>query len=528
MAGASEIRQLPGFYSSPLGIKLSYQLKKFFLSKKLIPRGKVSVESCSHLDFYPCYSFTAALQRQKFTLLNRSKEFKEKINWNFKGFGMLWNISFNSFDFLCSESTTKEDGLNAIRSFIRSSRDNKSFFDSHCISQRIINCIKFASRNKIEDPLINEFIYGQCLYLRKNPEFHQRNHHILDNGFALLFAAMYFRRQEFFDFSEKLLCANIPIQILPDGAHVELSPMYHLHVLHRMLDAVHLMNRSDYNSNRLMKTLKAVIPKMLGWIRQMQLANGNLPAFNESAEGLMQESRAVLRMAAALKSEVALVPLKESGFRKLKNRNFEMIVDVNGFVQSGIFNHYHDDTFHFILNVFGDPFIVDTGVSTYTKGKETTYERSPMAHNTVTLPRFKRKFRLNPGKLSKVIHLNEMGNEIEATHDGYSHLGVMHTRKITMKSDCIEITDSVRSTRPGKPVKCNAYLHIDKKSGLKRKDNKFVSRFTTIEFMNHSSLSLQEGWHSPTFGRRSSCFVINAGFQNEFVTRISVNKNPSG
>jgi hypothetical protein len=201
-----------------------------------------------------------------------------------------------------------------------------------------------------------------------------------------------------------------------------------------------------------------------------------------------------------------------------------MIVDVNGLTPSEAPGHSHVDTFHFILNVFGDPFIVDTGVSTYSPGKERIYERSTMAHNTVAISNLNQSeiyssFRV--GRKAKVIKLSERTNEIEGTHDGYSHMGVFHTRKIMLKNNTVEIIDRVNSK---KPVKCKAFLHIDKKCGLVRKDDSFISRFTTIEFSNHSSLSLNEGWHAPAFGVRTPCFVIATGFQNEFVTRIKLNK----
>ena len=121
----------------------------------------------------------------------------------------------------------------------------------------------------------------------------------------------------------------------------------------------------------------------------------------------------------------------------------------------------------------------------------------------------------------KVIDQKENFNEIESTHDGYSHEGILHTRKIVLKSDGLEITDKVSCD---KPVTCTSFLHIDKKSGLIKKNDKFVSRFTSIEFLNHSSTSLEDGWHAPSFGVRSPCFVIKTSFQNEIITRIRLNK----
>jgi hypothetical protein len=231
-----------------------------------------------------------------------------------------------------------------------------------------------------------------------------------------------------------------------------------------------------------------------------------------------------MKLAAQVNAEAVIVPLKESGYRKMKNRNFELVVDVNGLSPAEAPGHSHADTFHFILNVFGDPFIVDTGVSTYTNGKERQYERSTMAHNTVMVSNENQSEIYNSfrvGRRAKVINLKEKNNEIEATHDGYSHRGVLHTRRIILYNDAIEIVDKIKSK---KPVSCQAFLHVDKKSGLIRKEDKFLSKFTTIEFSNHSVISLNEGWHASSFGVKTPCYVISTVFEKEFVTRIKLNR----
>ncbi len=517
-------RTVSRFKSAQLGEKFNYQFKKFCYEKKLLGKNKAPLIHSFPVDFLPAFSTVSMVKRHKFFLLNRSKDFKEHVNWNFKGFGLLWNIMLNSFDYLNTEEMNADEGVKLIQSFIHDSKANKTIYDSHCISLRIINAIKFCSRFKINEPMINEFIHFQCLYLKKNPEFHLRNNHLLENGFALLFAALYFKDHSLYEFSERLLISNIPKQILPDGAHFELSGMYHLRILQRMLDSLYVLEKTEFQTSRLRKQIKSHASLMLGWIQQMQMTNGSLPAFNDSNEGFGPTLRSIFCMAARLKLDSSVVSLKESGYRKLKNRNFELIVDVNGLSPNEAPGHSHADALHFILNVFGDPFIIDTGVSTYCKGKERIYERSTMAHNTVVVANQSQSeiydsFRV--GRRANIVHLKESNNEIEAAHDGYSHLGVVHTRKIMLKSDGIEIIDKIQSK---KPIKCNAFLHIDKKSGLVQKGDKFVSRFTSIEFLNSSSVSLGEGWHSPSFGMRSPCFVISTVFQNEFITRIRLNK----
>jgi hypothetical protein len=517
-------RTVTKFKPAQLGEKFNYQLKKFCFEFKLLGGLKKPAGAGLSLEFLQSYSNCTHASGKKFTLLNRSKEFRDVINWNFKGFGQLWYIVLNSFEYLNCEKIGAGEGLSILHSFIENQKDNKSLFDSHCISQRIINTIKFCSRFKISDATVNQFIYSQTLYLRKNPEFHLRNNHLLDNGFAILFASLYFKNIQLYRFAEKLLSTHLPKQILPDGAHFELSPMYHMLMLHRMIDSLHLLNRSDFPSDRLRGLLKIHIPKMLGWLKQMQMENGCIPAFNDSAEGYGFGVRAILKLAAELDLVSSKVVLKESGFRKLKNRTFEIIADVNGLVPAVAPGHSHADTFHFVLNVFGDPFVIDTGVSTYSKGKDRNYERSTQAHNTVVVQNLNQSEIYNSfrvGRRAKIVSLMENENEIEGTHDGYSHKGILHTRKISLKKDYIEIIDKITAK---KPVSCKAFLHIDKKSGLVKKSNSLVSRFTTIEFSNNSSVSVSNGWHSTSFGVKSPCYVIGTTFQDELVTRIKLNK----
>jgi hypothetical protein len=518
-------RTVSKFKPTQLGEKFNYQLKKFCFEFKLLGTYKKPIPVSEPLDILKAFYHGAMLNGKKFTLLNRSKEFKDEINWNFKGFGLLWYVELNSFEYLNAEKIVPEEGLKVLQSFINNAKENKSLYDSHCISQRIINTIKFCSRFNITEPGIDQFIYSQCIYLRKNPEFHLRNNHLLDNGFALLFGALYFSDRQLYSFSEKLLSTNIPKQILSDGAHFELSPMYHMLMLHRMLDSLYLLNRSDFPSERLRQILKVYIPKMLGWIRQMQMDNGSLPAFNDSAEGHGCNLRTLLRLAGELQIDTAKIALKESGFRKLKNRTFEMIADVNGLAPTVSPGHSHADTFHFILNVFGDPFIIDTGVSTYSKGKERNYERSTQAHNTVVIEdenqsEIYNSFRV--GRRASVISLEEGENELTGTHNGYAHQGAMHTRKITLKSDHIEIIDKIISK---KPLNCKAFLHIDKKSGLVNKNNLLISRFTAIEFSNQTSVVITDGWHASGFGVKLPCYVVGTTFQNELITRIKLIKH---
>ena len=58
--------------------------------------------------------------------------------------------------------------------------------------------------------------------------------HLLENGFSLLFGSYYFRDEKLYSKAKEIIKTELREQILDDGAHFELSPMYHSIILHRI------------------------------------------------------------------------------------------------------------------------------------------------------------------------------------------------------------------------------------------------------------------------------------------------------
>ena len=65
--------------------------------------------------------------------------------------------------------------------------------------------------------------------------------HLLENAFSLLFGAYYFQDEKLYTKSYDLLISELNEQVLKDGAHFELSPMYHQIILSRLLDSIQLI-----------------------------------------------------------------------------------------------------------------------------------------------------------------------------------------------------------------------------------------------------------------------------------------------
>ena len=134
-----------------------------------------------------------------------------------------------------------QEGLAWIERFIGSIENNAIAADPYPISLRGINWIKFVSLHREElTPsqlaMIDTSLYSQYRVLERRTERHLLANHYLENGFSLLFAAVYFRDAAFWKKARQIVTAQLEEQILPDGAHYELSPMYHCVILEDLPD----------------------------------------------------------------------------------------------------------------------------------------------------------------------------------------------------------------------------------------------------------------------------------------------------
>ncbi len=499
----------------------------YALRKAKADRGSLQISDPGTLTISPIrlrkyLPLHASVHDGNFHFLNRNKKFDVDPDWNFKEFGALWNIRLNSFDYLYHPDTSQKDGMFLIHSFIRKAAGNQQLFDSYCVSQRVMNWIGFLSRYDIHDEEILSFLWRQAYYLSVNPEYHLKNNHLLDNGFALLRAGLFFGEEKFFHAGQAILITELNKQILNDGAHIELSPMYHCAVLWRLLETIDSMAiiRQDYYP---LNTLLAdVASKMCGWLSAIVFDNGDLPAINDSASDGCPPVHAIADYAHDLGLKCAHTPLSVSGLRKFRNRHFELLVDVHGFTHAASPGHAHADALSFLLHVFGSPYIIDTGVSVYEKGPVRSYERSTAAHNTVEIAGRNQSEvygNFRAGRRARIINLKEAGHVIEATHDGYKTLGALHTRKIEFHEREIVITDKIN--QQGSPLGV-AYLHVDKKCGLRLENARLISKFVQVSFEGADHVECSDTWHSPSFGVQLPAYKVKIPFSGNLVTRISI------
>ena len=432
---------------------------KYDFAKKTNEKQSISLKSS-------VVQYENWISGNEFSFLNKKYDFKNEINWDFADFGKLWVYNLCYFEFLEQKTMDKANGLRLIHEFIQKLPNLKNANEPFPTALRLMYWTKFVTKNEICDTAIDESFLAQAHILADNLEYHILGNHLLEDGFGLLMAAYYFQNDTLYQKAKTIIIDELQEEILADGGHFELSPMYHQHILFRVLDAINLTkNNAFYTNAELLPLLTAKAEIMLGWLALMTFENGEVPMFNDSAPNIAPTSAQLFAYAKQLDIAKKIVPLRESGYRKFKNDRLEVIVDVGNIGADYILGHAHSDTFGFVVNIDNQPFIVDTGISTYESNAARQHERGTAAHNTVMVNGLEQSevwggFRV--AKRAKINFLQDTNFSCEATHNGYENIGIAHKRRYeNSQNKNFTITDTVFDTKTQKNVEnWQSFVHF--------------------------------------------------------------------
>jgi len=465
-------------------------------------------------------------KNNSFTFLNISHSFSDKINWNIDQFGKLWAYNLNYFDFLNQENISKETGLKLIQDFIKYDALIKDGKEPYPISLRGINWVQFLSNNQVKDELINNTLYFHYCILFKNLEYHLLGNHLLENAFSLLFGAYYFQDEKFYTKSYDLLISELNEQVLKDGAHFELSPMYHQIILTRVLNSIQLIKlNSTWKKNDLISFLEQKASLMISWLQNITYYSGKIPMVNDATYNIAPSSNQLFSYAKNLGILNQKIPLSDSGYRKIISGNYELFIDVGNVGTSYQPAHAHSDTFNFELIKDGNPIFVDTGISTYEKNAIRQYERATSSHNTVKIGSKDQTqvwggFRV--AKRAKIIHLTEKPNFIEASHDGYLSDGYKHSRSFLWGEKYLILKDKINRSTSNK-AKAYFHLHFSVTKPLVDGNNVILESLgVSIEFEGASNICIEEYQLSLGFNKTNKAFKLIIDFDKNLKTLIDL------
>ena len=308
-------------------------------------------------------------EKDYYRLLNIEILFDQSLDWNYLNNGKLWAYHLNYFDYLHQNDMSKENGLRLIENFLADTSNRQIGLEPYPTSLRLINWIKFLSRYNNYPQEIIDSLHAQYQVLLVQIEYHLLGNHLLENAFSLVYGAVFFDDTQLRIFATRILKKELEEQFLNDGAHFELSPMYHAILLQRSLDVYNLLINNEHKFFDVQRMLETKIGMMINWLYTIRFKNGDLPMVNDSTNDQALDTDILLDYANKLGFTPSNVSLFDSGYRKLNHFNFELFLDV-GKIGPDYQPHAHSDTLSFILYYKQNPTIVDTGISTYEKTKQ--------------------------------------------------------------------------------------------------------------------------------------------------------------
>lgn len=509
-------------------IQVRYRL--WYIIRDKFLRSSVDLYSFSackeghSLDLITSIPSRKSVTNHKFTFLNQSHTFEDAINWNIKKYGKLWAYKLNYFDYLHQRGMSKEIGLQLIYEFINQISDNEEGLEPYPLSLRGINWIKFLSKHRIEDREIDFILYSQYQILLNNLEYHILGNHLLENGCSLLFGALYFQDRKLWEKAEEIIASELDEQILDDGGHYERSVMYHCVILERLLDCYYLLkNNSFFKQDRLESRIGQATKKMQGWLMWMQWENGGLPEVNDHVTELVPSVSGLFSYAAQLNLQPVQSVLSESGYRKYKEGDYEILVDVGNIGPDYVPGHAHSDIFSFLLRINGKDIITDTGTSTYENNSRRNKERSTLAHNTVMVNGKEQNevwaaFRV--GRRGHVEILEDFEKRIKARHDGYAFIDVIHERHFEFGKDTITICDSLKGKNAN--IRGAFYLHFYPGVQIQEVENEVKGEFFTISFSGYPKIQLDTYQKALGYKKLKDANRAVIFFENELITKINI------
>ena len=439
--------------------RIYYALYKPILSKKY----KIEVNQNINSKLYFLKKKNSFYLPNNFIFLNQKQQFSKNIDWNIYKMSDLWKYNLNYFDYINQKDIKKNNKVKLINQWIEGNKEIDNIgWDPYPTSLRIVNWVKFFLSENYKDIYILENLYKQLRWLNRRIEFHLQANHLLSNLKAIIFGSTLFNGKEsnyWFENACNHLEREIDIQILNDGGHFELSPMYHSIVLEDILDIINILKKYHFRKkNKLIKKLNKKVKKMIYWLEVMSHNKTSISFFNDTCDEIAPTLVDLKFYAKKIGIKLIkiknkkIIFLKDSGYAILHENHFKLIIDIGNVgadIQPG---HGHADALSFETSIKGNKFIVNSGISTYDETKERLFQRSTAAHSTIEINKSNssevwKSFRVARRAIVFNIKYSKGRNyqKISASHQGYTRFSrnLVHTREWKLSKNSFTIYDEI-------------------------------------------------------------------------------------
>ncbi|QCX34375.1 hypothetical protein FDN13_12055 [Caloramator sp. E03] len=370
------------------------------------------------------------------------------------------------------------------------------------------------------------YLHGRFIYKNlENYGEHYNNHYLSDLA-GLIWLGIYFgdfyindkeknnNPKDWLKYGISEFEKEMKKEVNIDGTDYESSTSYHRLVTELFLITTILCSKNNINfSIEYIKRLE----KMCEFIMQITKPNGKSPLIGDADDGRLvilsdyhnwdrRDFRHILSVAGeyfdrddfryfgkdfredalwilgsykdSLKEyKLSSIAYNDGGYYILRNDKFYCLIRCGQLSCRGEGGHSHNDQLSIELNVEGEDFIIDPGSYLYTADyKMRNVFRSTNMHSTLYIEGFEQN-EFNPYDLFYMKEetfgrcLNFTENIFFGEHYGYyKKCGVIHQRRVKIKDEMLEITDTLKGDINNKKGKYFINFILDKGVEIKEKD----------------------------------------------------------
>ncbi len=471
------------------------------------------------------------LSPQRFRFIGQDGELKDASGWNRRDAAKLWLYNLHYFDDLRAEGAASRLPWHRdlmARWILENPPVAGNGWEPYPASLRIVNWIAWALAGNELDSAARKGLAAQVRVLGTTLEYHLLGNHLLANAKALVFAGCFFSGDEADDWLRTglaLLEAELADQILDDGAHFELSPMYHAVILEDLLDLIQLGELFPAQVGMKGEKWRALAARMLAWLDAMSHPDGEISFFNDAAFGIARTYAELATYGAwfgvlSPRDASSLRWLSASGYARLQSGSFAVIFDAAEIGPSYLPGHGHADVLSLEVSLDGSRLLTNGGTSSYDIGPVRSGERSTAAHATLEIDgqdssEVWSSFRVGRRAHPFDVAVAEEGDALSAvaSHDGYRWLPgkPIHRRRVVVSPTSVSIHDNVtgggtHTVIARFPLHPSVTVVAEEPEGWKLELT--GSRVVRVRVIGCSERVVAGGFYALTFGQRMARPVL--------------------
>lgn len=424
------------------------------------------------LDFDPVFLARFdidAIMQDRIELLHHEETVDWCSCWHEQYATPLWRFNLHYFEYLLplvkvyrdtGERKYLEKAKNIVLAWVAACPQGKggNAWEPYTIAMRIVNWLAFygeAQEALAQDAefttAFNESLAEQYVYLSQHLEVDLLANHYLEDLKALVILACYFNDQETLKLALSELISQVKEQILLDGMHFELSPMYHKVVLEDLMRVVAVLDAVGLDDG-MRETFR--LQDMCDVLYSLERSTNRTPLFNDSGDNVAKSRDALLKCA---KAHFGIEPvfksvLPDAGYAIMERQTeaglVKVVFDAGAPGPEYAMGHAHCDALSFECFIDGEPWIVNCGTYAYQDERRLDFKRTA-SHSTVMLEGQEQHECWAPFRVARhgSAELGSCGDcFVSGSYTPFRGFSAPVVRKISLGADGLVVADSAAAS----------------------------------------------------------------------------------